>query len=132
MGGAFTGKTQDCAQGIYALSARDVFKLHSSPKYRKENLSVYASYFEIYSGKVFDLLNKKKKLSVLEDGKNQIQVSRGVAGHGGCGPYTGCCLTLSEGCSLAGLVPCRNGFIPDKRRQSISPSPFPPYLERAD
>jgi len=39
-----------------------------------DNLTVYASYFEIYSGKVFDLLNKKKKLSVLEDGKNQIQV----------------------------------------------------------
>ena len=74
MGGAFTGKTQDCSQGIYALSARDVFKLLASPKYRKENLTVYASYFEIYSGKVFDLLNKKKKLSVLEDGKNQIQV----------------------------------------------------------
>ena len=81
MGGAFTGKTQDCSQGIYALSARDVFKLLASPKYRKENLTVYASYFEIYSGKVFDLLNKKKKLSVLEDGKNQIQVSCGVAGN---------------------------------------------------
>lgn len=74
MGGTFTGKTQDCSQGIYALSARDVFKLMASPKYKKENLTVYASYFEIYSGKVFDLLNKKKKLSVLEDGKNQIQV----------------------------------------------------------
>lgn len=33
-----------------------------------------ASFFEIYSGKVFDLLNKKQKLRVLEDGKQQVQI----------------------------------------------------------
>ena len=69
MGGAFTGKTQDCSQGIYALSARDVFKLLKSPKYKNNNLVVSCSYFEIYSGKVFDLLSGKSKLRVLEDGK---------------------------------------------------------------
>ena len=37
-------------------------------------LTVGASFFEIYSGKVFDLLNKKLKLRVLEDGKQQVQV----------------------------------------------------------
>lgn len=33
-----------------------------------------AAFFEIYSGKVYDLLNKKAKLRVLEDAKNQVQV----------------------------------------------------------
>jgi len=32
------------------------------------------AFFEIYGGKVFDLLNKKKKLRVLEDGQGQVQV----------------------------------------------------------
>uniref|UniRef100_A0A2K5JW73 Kinesin-like protein n=1 Tax=Colobus angolensis palliatus TaxID=336983 RepID=A0A2K5JW73_COLAP len=44
MGGDFSGKNQDCSKGIYALA------------------------------KVFDLLNRKTKLRVLEDGKQQVQV----------------------------------------------------------
>ncbi|XP_013408971.2 kinesin-like protein KIF2A isoform X2 [Lingula anatina] len=73
MGGDFSGKQQDCTKGIYAFSARDVFKLHHG-KYKKLDLLVSCSFFEIYSGKVFDLLNKKQKLRVLEDGKQQVQV----------------------------------------------------------
>jgi kinesin family protein 2/24 len=38
------------------------------------NLMVSASFFEIYSGKVFDLLANKAKLRVLEDGKQQVQI----------------------------------------------------------
>lgn len=74
MGGDFEGKTQDSTKGIYALVARDVFKMLRSPKYRNENLAVYASFFEIYSGKVFDLLNEKAKLRVLEDAHQQVQI----------------------------------------------------------
>ncbi|XP_057381293.1 kinesin-like protein KIF2A isoform X3 [Daphnia carinata] len=75
MGGDFQqGKTQDCSTGIYAKTARDVFKLLKSPKYRSQDLVVSASFFEIYSGKVFDLLNGKAKLRVLEDGKQQVQL----------------------------------------------------------
>lgn len=74
MGGDFASKgKQDCTKGIYVLAASDVFKLLSS-KYKKADLTVGASFFEIYSGKVFDLLNNKQKLRVLEDGKQQIQV----------------------------------------------------------
>ncbi|EFX69212.1 hypothetical protein DAPPUDRAFT_62434, partial [Daphnia pulex] len=75
MGGDFYGKTQDCSTGIYAKTARDVFKLLKSPKYRSLDLVVSASFFEIYSGKVFDLLNGKAKLRVLEDGKQQVQLA---------------------------------------------------------
>ncbi|KAI1900157.1 hypothetical protein AGOR_G00047120 [Albula goreensis] len=44
------------------------------PHYKKLDLQVYATFFEIYSGKVFDLLNRKARLRVLEDGKQQVQV----------------------------------------------------------
>ncbi|XP_060752433.1 kinesin-like protein KIF2A isoform X2 [Tachysurus vachellii] len=74
MGGDFSGKNQDCAKGIYALAARDVFLMLKKPNYKKLDLQVFATFFEIYSGKVFDLLNRKAKLRVLEDGKQQVQV----------------------------------------------------------
>ncbi|XP_065081909.1 kinesin-like protein Klp10A isoform X2 [Ochlerotatus camptorhynchus] len=74
MGGDFNGKVQDCKNGIYAMAAKDVFTYLHSPKYSPLNLVVSASFFEIYSGKVFDLLSDKQKLRVLEDGKQQVQV----------------------------------------------------------
>lgn len=74
MGGDFNGKTQDCKKGIYAMAAKDVFKYLKSQKYRSMNLVISASFFEIYSGKVFDLLADKEKLRVLEDGKQQVQI----------------------------------------------------------
>lgn len=74
MGGEFVGKgQQDVNRGIYALSARDVFHLLQT-KYKKSDLVVSVSFFEIYSGKVFDLLGSKAKLRILEDGKGQVQV----------------------------------------------------------
>uniref|UniRef100_A0A8C3R5M8 Kinesin-like protein n=1 Tax=Cyanoderma ruficeps TaxID=181631 RepID=A0A8C3R5M8_9PASS len=74
MGGDFSKKNQDCSKGIYVLAARDVFLMLKKPNYNKLELQVYATFFEIYSGKVFDLLNRKTKLRVLEDGKQQVQV----------------------------------------------------------
>ncbi|XP_072301568.1 kinesin-like protein KIF2A [Eucyclogobius newberryi] len=74
MGGDFSGKNQDCSQGIYALAAQDVFLTLKKPDYKKIGLEVYCTFFEIYNGKVFDLLNNKARLRVLEDGKQQVQV----------------------------------------------------------
>ncbi|KAI4021392.1 kinesin family member 2A [Homo sapiens] len=51
MGGDFSGKNQDCSKGIYALAARDVFLMLKKPNYKKLELQVYATFFEIYSGK---------------------------------------------------------------------------------
>uniref|UniRef100_A0A8C6D259 Kinesin-like protein n=1 Tax=Moschus moschiferus TaxID=68415 RepID=A0A8C6D259_MOSMO len=73
MGSDFSGKNQDCSKGIYALAARDVFLMLKKTNYKKLELQVYATFFEIYSGKVFDLLNRKTKLRVLED-SDQVQV----------------------------------------------------------
>lgn len=72
MGGDFSQKNVDCSKGVYALTARDVFK-QINGKF-KGSLDVFCTFFEIYCGKVYDLLNNKKKLRVLEDHKNQVQV----------------------------------------------------------
>ncbi|XP_065529583.1 kinesin-like protein KIF2C isoform X2 [Lathamus discolor] len=74
MGGDFSGRTQNASKGIYAFASQDVFLLLNQPRYRSQELEVYVTFFEIYNGKVFDLLNKKTKLRVLEDGKQQVQV----------------------------------------------------------
>ncbi|NXP58573.1 KIF2C protein, partial [Chloropsis cyanopogon] len=74
MGGDFSGRSQNASKGIYAFASQDVFLLLNQPRYRNQNLEVYVTFFEIYNGKVFDLLNKKAKLRVLEDGKQQVQV----------------------------------------------------------
>lgn len=52
MGGTFNGKAQDANAGIYAMAAKDVFRLLKSPAHRSKGLVASASYFEIYSGKV--------------------------------------------------------------------------------
>lgn len=72
MGGDFSQKNVDCSKGIYALTARDVFK-QINGKF-KGQLEVFCTFFEIYCGKVYDLLNNKKKLRVLEDHKNLVQI----------------------------------------------------------
>ncbi|KAL3055137.1 hypothetical protein OYC64_017943 [Pagothenia borchgrevinki] len=74
MGGDFTGKQQNSSKGIYALAAQDVFAYMNHRRYANLDLSVYVSFFEIYNGKVYDLLNKKTKLRVLEDERQQVQV----------------------------------------------------------
>ena len=72
MGGEFSGKNQNCKGGIYALAAADVFKRLNHAEY--EGFSLGVSFFEIYSNKVFDLLNKKQRLRVLEDKDGNIRV----------------------------------------------------------
>lgn len=55
MGGDFQGKSQEVAKGIYAMTARDVFKvLNKNYKNGSKDaqLIVSCSFFEIYSGKV--------------------------------------------------------------------------------
>uniref|UniRef100_A0A8C7UWV7 Kinesin-like protein n=1 Tax=Oncorhynchus mykiss TaxID=8022 RepID=A0A8C7UWV7_ONCMY len=74
MGGDFSGKSQNSSKGIYALAAQDVFTLLKQRRYSSQDLCPYVTFFEIYNGKVFDLLNKKASLRVLEDEKQQVQV----------------------------------------------------------
>jgi kinesin family protein 2/24 len=73
MGGNFHGRDQDATKGIYALAAGDVFRLNRVT-YGSHDLVVSSSFFEIYCGKVYDLLNNKKKLRILEDAKSRVQI----------------------------------------------------------
>ncbi|KAG8075665.1 hypothetical protein GUJ93_ZPchr0006g40606 [Zizania palustris] len=40
--------------------------------YRNQGFQLFVSFFEIYGGKLFDLLNQKRKLCMREDGKQQV------------------------------------------------------------
>ena len=58
-------------EGLYLLAARDLFKFIRSSN---EGLHINVSYFEIYCGKLYDLLNNRKKLHAREDAKSNINV----------------------------------------------------------
>ncbi|EGC33210.1 hypothetical protein DICPUDRAFT_49064, partial [Dictyostelium purpureum] len=58
--------------GIYALAARDIF--HRLETYFKDQLEVYISFFEIYGGKLFDLLNERKKLACRENENQNVVI----------------------------------------------------------
>ena len=57
---------------------------------------LWCSCYEIYGGKVFDLLNGRKKLDVREDGRKRVQV--GAA-------WLGCVALCWAGWAVAGLQP---------------------------
>jgi kinesin family protein 2/24 len=40
--------------------------------YRNQGFQLFVSFFEIYGGKLYDLLNERKKLCMREDGKQQV------------------------------------------------------------
>ena len=58
--------------GLYVLAAIDIFKLLNSPKY--SHLEGFVSCFEIYGGKLFDLLNERGVVKCLEDSKQQVSL----------------------------------------------------------
>jgi len=76
MGGEFNEGVgvSDSTSGIYSFAARDVFKYNALPENIQKNLTISVSFFEIYGGKVFDLLNQQKRLRVLEDGKQNVNI----------------------------------------------------------
>jgi len=55
--------------GLYYLAAKDLLRI-ANTKY--QHLTVGVSLFEIYGGKLFDLLNKRKSIKCLEDHKGKV------------------------------------------------------------
>ncbi|KAG1655340.1 hypothetical protein FOA52_008855 [Chlamydomonas sp. UWO 241] len=53
-------------------AATDILKYLRLPKYA--DIELYVSCFEIYGNKVFDLLNQRQKLNILEDAKKRVVV----------------------------------------------------------
>eukprot|EP01133_Synstelium_polycarpum_P000160 gene160-187_t len=58
--------------GLYALAARDIF--HRLETYYKDQLQVHVSFFEIYGGKLFDLLHERNKLQCRENESQNVVV----------------------------------------------------------
>ncbi|XP_067840844.1 kinesin-like protein KIF24 [Heptranchias perlo] len=59
--------------GLYALAAEDIFmQLQTSEPSRV--LFIWISFYEIYCGQLYDLLNSRKRLFAREDGNHVVQV----------------------------------------------------------
>lgn len=69
-----TGSGKTYTMGPLPLrAAADIFALiQAVPEYRA--LSLHVACYEIYGGKVFDLLNSRQRLEVREDAKRRVQV----------------------------------------------------------
>jgi kinesin family protein 2/24 len=67
------GSEKDSAfvPGMFLLAASDIFKKIAQNRW---NLSVCVSFYEIYCGKLFDLLNERKQLFAREDGKQNVWI----------------------------------------------------------
>ncbi|CAN6932007.1 unnamed protein product [Brassica oleracea] len=53
-------------------AVQDLMRMLSQPVYRDQRLKLWLSYFEIYGGKLYDLLSERKKLCMREDGRQQV------------------------------------------------------------
>jgi len=59
--------------GLYALAAKDIFKLLNG-EYTSSSVTVAVALFEIYGNKLFDLLNDKKQIVARQNSKQQVCV----------------------------------------------------------
>ncbi|CAD8092993.1 unnamed protein product [Paramecium sonneborni] len=58
--------------GLYLMASYDLFGILQRPEY--SNLYVTISFYEIYCGKLFDLLNDRTQLAAQEDAKGNVQI----------------------------------------------------------
>lgn len=64
-----TQKETNFVPGMFLLAASEIFSTIAQNKW---DLNVWVSFYEIYCGKLFDLLNERNTLFAREDGK-QVQ-----------------------------------------------------------
>jgi kinesin family protein 2/24 len=58
--------------GLYVLGAQDIFHLRDQGKFR--HLSISLSFYEIYCGRLHDLLNNRQELQLRVDAKERVNV----------------------------------------------------------
>ncbi|XP_052310945.1 kinesin-like protein KIN-13A isoform X3 [Populus trichocarpa] len=68
---ASSGKTFTM-QPLPLRAAEDLVRLLRQPVYHNQRFKLWLSFFEIYGGKLFDLLSERKKLCMREDGRQQV------------------------------------------------------------
>ncbi|XP_076443303.1 uncharacterized protein LOC143281904 isoform X2 [Babylonia areolata] len=60
--------------GLYQLAAQDVFDIMASGQHGAD-LHLWVSFFEIYCGQLFDLLNRRTRLVAREDGAQRVCIA---------------------------------------------------------
>ncbi|KAH7433839.1 hypothetical protein KP509_07G088400 [Ceratopteris richardii] len=59
-------------QPLPLRACQDMLDLMQHPVYKNEGFQLWLSFFEIYGGKLFDLLTDRRKLCMREDGRQQV------------------------------------------------------------
>ena len=67
-GKTFTMIGNEDSPGLYSLAVEDVFNL------KKPGHRIFVSFYEIYCSNLYDLINKRKKLILREDGQANVNV----------------------------------------------------------
>ncbi|GFE55048.1 kinesin [Babesia ovis] len=57
--------------GIYEYAANDIYRILREPEYA-DRLEVVISFYEIYCGKLYDLLQERKLLEALDNGRREV------------------------------------------------------------
>lgn len=70
-GKTYTMMGEHTIPGLYALAGKDLFEIRDS-SFR--NIKFTVSFYEIYCGKLLDLLNDRNKLNVREDAKQSVNI----------------------------------------------------------
>jgi len=73
-GKTFTMLGNEEVQGIYILAASEIFTLLHNGTYG-DGLGLWISFYEIYCGQLFDLLNGRARLFAREDGNHQVCIA---------------------------------------------------------
>ncbi|KAH7365804.1 hypothetical protein KP509_18G047500 [Ceratopteris richardii] len=66
-----SGKTYTM-QPLPLKASEAILQLMQKPGYMTQGFQLWLSFFEIYGGKLFDLLNDRRKLCMREDGRQQV------------------------------------------------------------
>lgn len=64
------GTPDGSVPGLYLLATYDVVELLN----QYEDLELYLSFYEIYCGKLFDLLNSRTEVQCREDAKQKVNI----------------------------------------------------------
>ncbi|XP_038077083.1 uncharacterized protein LOC119744936 [Patiria miniata] len=62
-------------KGLYLLAAEDIFNTLNASGQSGKELAVWASYFEIYCGQLFDLLNERQRVHAREDAQHRVCIA---------------------------------------------------------
>lgn len=64
------GTTDGSVSGMYTLAAYDIIDMLNN----YEDLDLFVSFYEIYCGKLYDLLNKRTEVQCREDAKQKVNI----------------------------------------------------------